>query len=225
MTRLPMGLFVMLSLGATGAGGHSEGAQVIPLPEPARTGDVSIEQALEGRRSVRSYAREALPLAVIGQLAWAAQGVTDSATGFRAAPSAGATFPLEIDLLIHGTPGLDDGVYRYIPRDHALRQRLTGDRRQGVHEAALQQAAVLAAPVVMVISAVMTRTEARYGPRAERYVHMEAGHAAQNVSLQGVALEVGSVVIGAFDDAALAAALQLDEAERPLYVVPLGRLP
>jgi len=198
---------------------------VIPLPEPARTGYVSVEQALEGRRSVRSFAREALPLAVIGQLAWAAQGVTYSAAGFRAAPSAGATFPLEIDLLIHGTPGLDDGVYRYGPRDHALKQRLAGDRRQGVHEAVFQQTSVLAAPVVMVVSAVMTRTAARYGPRTERYVHMEAGHAAQNVALQGVALEVGSVLIGAFDDAALAAVLHLHEAERPLYVVPLGRLP
>ena len=220
-----MGLLVMLSFGGAAAAGQPERAGVIALPEPARSGDTSVEEALQRRRSIRAYTPEPLPLDVVAQLAWAAQGVTDSATGFRAAPSAGATFPLEIDLLIHGTPGLEDGVYRYLPSEHALQQRISGDQRHAVHEAALRQPAILSAPLVMVIASVTERTAARYGARAERYVHMEAGHAAQNVSLQGVALNVGSVVIGAFDDAALAAALDLDPREEPLYVVPLGFVP
>lgn len=225
MTGLRTGLLLMLSFGESGARRQPDTAQVIALPEPVRTSDFSIEQALQGRRSVRAYATDPLPLAAIGQLAWAAQGATEAATGFRAAPSAGATLPLKIDLLVHGVAGLDDGVYRYLPGEHALTRRLAGDSRQAVYEAAFQQAAILGAPVVMLVSALVARTAAHYGPRAERYVHMEAGHATQNVALQGVALGVGSVVIGTFDDAALAAAMHLSEGEQPLYLVPLGRLP
>ena len=225
MTGLRKALLVMLSFGATDARGQPEGTQVIALPEPVRTSDCSVEQALQGRRSVRAYAPDPLPLATIAQLAWAAQGMTEAATRFHAAPSAGATFPLKVDLLVHGVAELDDGVYRYLPGEHALTRRLVGDSRQAVYEAAFQQAAVLGAPVVMLVSAVMARTAAHYGSRAERYVHMEAGHATQNVALQGVALRVGSVVIGTFDDAALAAAMHLSAGEQPLYLVPLGRVP
>ena len=225
MTGLRKGLLVTLSFGATGARGKPEDPQVIALPDPVRSSACSVEQALEGRRSVRAYAPEPLPLSAIGQLAWAAQGVTEAATRFHAAPSAGATFPLKVDLLVYGAAELDDGIYRYLPGEHALTRRLAGDSRRAVYEAAFQQAAVLGVPVLMLVSAVMARTAAHYGSRAERYVHMEAGHATQNVALQAVALGVGSVVIGTFDDAALTAAMHLSEGEQPLCLVPLGRLP
>ena len=219
---LPLPIALLLSLGATGATGTPDA--VIPLPSPERTGTLTIERALDQRRSVRDYRRETLSLAQIGQLAWAAQGVSDPG-GYRTAPSAGATYPLEVDLLIQGIDGLDDGVYRYLPSEHALQLRFGGDHREALAQAALGQAWVRDAPVVMVLSAVLARTEARYGERAERYVSMEAGHAAQNVYLQGVALEVGTVAVGAFDDDGVARVLELARGERPLYLLPLGQLP
>lgn len=219
---LPLPIALLLSLGATGATGTPDA--VTPLPSPERTGALSVEQALDQRRSVRDFQRETLSLAQIGQLAWAAQGVSDPG-GYRTAPSAGATYPLEVDLLIQGIDGLADGVYRYLPSEHALQLRFGGDHREALAQAALGQAWVRDAPVVMALSAVLARTEARYGERAERYVFMEAGHAAQNVYLQGVALEVGTVAVGAFDDDGVARVLELARGERPLYLLPLGKLP
>jgi len=219
---LPLPIVLLLSLGASGATATPDA--IIPLPSPERTGARSVEQALDQRRSVRDYRREPLSLDQIGQLAWAAQGVSDPG-GYRTAPSAGATYPLEVDLLIQGIDGLDDGVYRYLPSEHALQLRFGGDHREALAQAALGQAWVRDAPVVMVLSAVLARTEGRYGERAERYVAMEAGHAAQNVYLQGVALEVGTVVVGAFDDDGVASVLRLARGERPLYLLPLGQLP
>jgi len=220
MTRLLWGVILMTaSLGNT-CGGQ---ARTVALPEPDRAGEVPVETAIERRRSVREIDPGPLSLRELGQLAWAAQGITDARSGFRAAPSAGATYPLEIDLLVTGMEELPDGVYRYLPREHALVLRHAGDQRAAAARAAFDQPWVRDAPVVMLISAVMARTEARYGARAERYVHMEAGHVGQNVYLQATALGLVTVAVGAFDDDALASALGLADEERPLYLLPLGR--
>lgn len=189
-------------------------AALMPLPSPVVRGSVSVEEALAARRSVREYSTEALSRAEIGQLLWAAQGVT-SFDGRRTAPSAGATYPLE---LLAATA---DGVFRYLPRDHALRTVLSGDVRGNLARAAYQ-AFVGEAPLVIVVAAVPARTEARYGDRAERYVALEAGHAAQNVLLEAVALGLGGVPVGSFDDAAVAAVVGLEAGETPLYLLPVG---
>lgn len=199
-------------------------APAIDLPEPRRTGAVSVEQALQWRRSIRRYAPDPLTLQEISQLVWAAQGVTAPARGFRTTPSAGATFPLEIDLLVTGVEGLEDGVYRYRVRDHALERRISEDLRRDLHAAAHRQSVILDAPALMVISGVESRTARRYGRRAERYMFMEAGHAAQNVYLQGTALGIGTVVVGAFRDERVADVLRLAPDEQPLYLMPLGRM-
>ena len=221
---LASAVVVMLCAAALGAPGQAESGDVIRLPEPQRTGAVSVEEALEARRSVRRYASVPLELETIGQLSWAAQGITRPGPGYRTAPSAGATFPIEIDLLIHGLDELEIGVYRYLPEEHALRKRFSGDHRSALRWAALRQRQVVDAPVVMVISGVTARTEDRYRGRAERYVYMEAGHVAQNVYLQGVSLGVGTVVIGAFWDAQVSRVLRLEDGEAPLYILPLGKM-
>lgn len=198
--------------------------QIITLPDPERSGSVSIEQTLQRRRSVREYSNVPLALKEIAQLAWSAQGITDEATGFRTAPSAGATFPIEIYFLISGMEDVPDGVYRYNYRTHTLEKIIDGDRRQELFEVALRQPSIINAPVVMVITGVVARTEQRYGGRALRYVYMEAGHVAQNVYLQGVALDIGTVVMGAFQDEKVADVLKLEDGELPLYIMPLGKI-
>jgi SagB-type dehydrogenase family enzyme len=202
--------------------GVGEG-EPIELPEPSRTGTVSLEETMARRRSLRAFAPDPLSLRTIGQLAWSAQGVTEVATGYRTAPSAGGTLPIEVDLLLQGVPELEDGVYRYLPTEHALRRRLSGDRREAVTQATLNQGFVREAPVVMVLSAVAARTAARFGAFTDRLIDMEVGHVAQNVSLQAVALGLGTVVVAAIREAELAAALDLAEGERPIYLMPLGR--
>ncbi len=201
----------------------AKGAPLIRLPEPSRTGAISLEESLARRRSQRSFAADPISLQDIGQLAWSAQGVTDDATGYRTAPSAGGTLPVEVDLLLHGVPELVDGVYRYLPVEHALRHRLDGDRREAVTEATLNQAFVGDAPVVMVLSAVAARIVPRFGELSDRLIDMEVGHVGQNVSLQAAALGLGTVVVVAFREAELTAALELAEGERPVYLMPVGR--
>lgn len=186
------------------------------LPSPRLGGPLSLEEALAARRSVRSFSEEALTRAEIGQLLWAAQGVTD-ADGHRTTPSAGALYPLELDVVTV------DGLARYVPEGHRLIPRGSADLRPALRRGALDQAAVGEAPLVIVISGVVGRTAARYGAeRAERYVALEAGHAAQNVLLGAVSLGLGAVPIGAFDDAEVRRVLALAEGEDPLYLIPVG---
>ncbi|KDE56499.1 SagB/ThcOx family dehydrogenase [Methanoculleus sp. MH98A] len=194
----------------------------IALPEPRTEGDVSVEEALWGRRSVRVYAEVPLELADAGQILWAAQGVTDD-RGYRTAPSAGGLYPLEIYLVAGGVMGLEPGVYHYRPGEHLLVRVGAGDRRTALQAAAVNQTPVGDAPATIVITAVPERTTAKYGERGTRYVYMEAGHAAENVYLQAEALDLGTVVIGAFDEDEVREVLALPENTTPLYLMPVGR--
>ncbi|HUT75539.1 MAG TPA: SagB/ThcOx family dehydrogenase [Armatimonadota bacterium] len=180
------------------------------------TGPVSVEQSLARRRSVREFALRDLTLEQVSQLAWAAQGITDPASGFRTAPSAGALYPLEVFLV------KQDGVFHYLPHGHKLVQMSKADLRASLARAALGQLSLRTAPLDIVITAVYERTKVKYGARAERYVHLEAGHVGQNIQLQAVALGLGSVPIGALDDDAVARVLGLPSGQRPVYIMAVG---
>jgi SagB-type dehydrogenase family enzyme len=197
-------------------------AKTLNLPPAATRGRVSVESALSGRRSIRSFKTGPLSLAEISQILWATQGVTDY-RGLRTAPSAGATYPLEVHLVTTYGAAYPAGIYRYSVGTHRLELVVGGDFRKALCEAALGQDAVAKAPAVVAISAFYDRTTRRYGTRGIRYVDMEAGHAVQNLCLQSVALDLGSVVIGAFQDNAVARILRLRSDERPLYLIPVGR--
>lgn len=190
-------------------------ASARPLPSPRTVGEVSLEAALDQRRSVREFLPDPLTDAELGQLLWAAQGVTDP-TGLRTVPSAGALYPLEV----YAVTG--QAILRYDPATHSVEMRRAGDHRRELRAAALDQAAVGEAPAIIVLSAVLERTAVRYGERATRYVQLEAGHAAQNILLQAVALGLGAVPVGSFSDERVAGLLGLADGELPLYLVPVG---
>lgn len=196
------------------------GAVILPKPRP--DSQISVESALRRRRSVREFEKRPLTLSEVSQLLWAAQGFSDP-EGKRTAPSAGALYPLEV-LVVTGRAGeLPAGVYRYRPASHDLRLLAQGDKRPKLAAAALAQDWLADAPVTIVLAAVLARTARKYGRRAERYMHLEVGHAAQNVHLQAVALNLGTVVVGAFDDAEVKRVLSLDTEEQPLCLMPVGR--
>jgi SagB-type dehydrogenase family enzyme len=186
----------------------------IDFPRPSES-SVPLEAALERRRSVREFSSDRLTRAEIGQLLWATQGITAD-WGGRTAPSAGALYPLE---LLAATPSQ---VLHYVPNEHRAEISIEGDVRSDLMAAALDQAAVGHAPLVVAIVAVLARTAIRYGDRARRYVDLEAGHAAQNLLLQAVALDLAAVPIGAFDDDGVARALTLPDDHEPLYLIPVG---
>lgn len=224
-------VLVDLAVGAirfVGNGGRTAETEGSPvsLPPPRNDGDVSVETAIADRRSRREYGGGALTVAELSQLCWAAQGVTDRSTGYRAAPSAGALYPLELYVVV-GTPGVGDlasGVYRYRPDHHDLVPGLSGDVQPALRRAAIDQDFVEAAAVALVVCAVDERTTVKYGDRgSRRYVPMEAGHAAENVYLQAEALGLSTVSVGAFDDDAVRDVVGAPTSQRPLYVLPVGR--
>ena len=193
---------------------------------PRTSGSVSVEEALARRRSIREYADEPLTIDQVMQLLWAAQGITNADYGFRTAPSAGGTYPLEIYLVTRpsGVVGLESGIYRYEPRNHTLIRIVGGDFSAQLMAAALDQEWVGAAPISFVITTIFERTTSKYGERGVRYVWQETGHAAQNMYLQAVALGLGNVVVGGFHDNEVQRILQLSDFEKPAYVIPVGVL-
>jgi len=195
---------------------------VLALPIPLYDSQTSVEEALLERRSVRNYVDEPLTLAEVSQLLWAAQGITSSSGG-RTAPSAGALYPLEVYLLAGEISHLPAGIYHYAPGEHTLTLTIEGDQRQALYEAALSQSAVKDAAAIIIITAVYERTMVKYGERGKQYVHMEVGCAAQNIYLQAVALDLGTVFIGAFHDDQVKRLLRLGEDEIPLGIMPVGR--
>jgi len=190
----------------------------IQLPKPIHKGRMSLEEAILKRRSQRSFIQKDLDWSQISQLLWAAQGITAKKWGysFRTAPSAGALYPTEIYLLNK------DGLFHYFPSSHKLELLADSDLRGLLGAAALGQESVSQAPVNIVICAVYRRVTGKYGQRGIRYVHIEAGHIAQNIHLEAVALGLGSVPIGAFNDKEVKDILSLPSEHEPLYIIPIG---
>jgi SagB-type dehydrogenase family enzyme len=189
----------------------------ITLPPPRTDGSVSLEAAIAQRRSQRRYTPEAPRLEQIGQLLWAAQGITDSKRKLRAAPSAGGRYPLVCYVC------RSDGVWKYHPENHTLTRHIGLDVREKLMDAAWRQEFIAEAPCVFIISAVGVRTAEKYGARGQtRYVPMDAGHAAQNILLQATAIGLAGVPVGTFSDESVKKSLALPESEEPLYIIPIG---
>jgi SagB-type dehydrogenase family enzyme len=197
-------------------------AKTTKLPGPAHDGKLSVEAALVGRRSVRNYKEDPVDLQEISQLLWAAQGITRPG-GYRTCPSAGALYPLELHLVAGRVDGLPCGTYRYDCADHAILHENEMDIRYDLAGAALGQSMISLAPATIAISGIFERTTRKYGERGIRYIFMEAGHAAQNIHLQAVSLNLGTVVIGAFRDNEVKRVLGLQPDERPLLLMPVGK--
>jgi len=197
-------------------------SNILKLPKPRTKGLVSVEEAIAVRRSVREFSPTPISLEDLSQLLWAAQGVTEPESGGRSAPSAGATYPLEIFVFVRqgGVKEVEAGVYRYRPLDHSLIKVASEDRVRALMEAALYQEFICEAAVNIVIAARYERTTARYGGRGVRYVHIEVGHVGQNIGLEAVSLGLGSVMVGAFNDGLVKKLI--DEAAEPVYIIPIG---
>jgi len=219
--RLAGGLALLWAGAPTGAALAQPSGAAVALPRAALTGPMPVEQALQERRSVRRFAPTPLALADIAQLLWAAQGVTD-AQGHRTAPSAGALYPLEVIVVAGRVDGLEAGVYRYRPGEHTLARHAAGDLRAGVAAATRGQPWAADAPALLVITADVGRTAQKYGERSERYVQIEAGHAAQNVYLQCTARGWATVMVGAFDEPRVRQVLGLPADHMVLALMPVG---
>lgn len=214
----------------------SEDQLTIPLPPPLFDSGYSIEKALLRRRSVRRYSHKELSLMELAQLLWACQGISEVETwrgigrdmqiSHRTAPSAGALYPLELLVTVKRVEGMEPGLYHYLPGpqedNHALQLVQKGEKSEHLAEAALGQSAITQAAANIIIAGVVERTAAKYGQRAWQYVLMEVGHAAQNLCLQALSLDIGVVMIGAFSDDAVRKIITMNA--EPFYILSVGKI-
>ena len=182
---------------------------------------VSVESALARRRSVREYSSLPLTLAEVGQLVWAAQGVTGSG-GLRTAPSAGAIYPLRLYVLAGAVEGLQAGIFGYDPDANELEVLSRGDKRQKLFEATCEQVCSAECAMAVLLAGWFTRATREFGPMAQSLALIEAGHAAQNLLLQATALGLGAMGLGKFDREAVARVFHLPASQQPLYLLLAG---
>jgi SagB-type dehydrogenase family enzyme len=199
---------------------------IVDLPQAEVTSNMSVDQAIENRRSVRNFSSTSLTLNDVSQLLWAAQGITDSEKDFRAAPSAGHVYPLELYLVVgnNSVQGLDSGIYLYIPENHTLEKFAEGDLRYNLSQAAHQQQWVNDAPINLVITGNYQKMRDKYSDEnlSTRFVDMEAGHVGENIYLESVSRGLATVAIGSFYDDQMINLLKLPSNETPLYIYPVG---
>jgi SagB-type dehydrogenase family enzyme len=199
-------------------------AEQITLPDARGYRGLSLEEAIATRRSIRDYAPESLSLEGLSRLLYAAQGITDPRRGFRAAPSAGALYPIETYAVAHDVAGLEPGLYHYAVADHALERLRVGNLRAQIMLAGIGQEMLGQAQVCFVLSAIFQRTRWKYRERTYRYVLLEAGHIGQNLYLAATSMGLGACAVGAFLDDELNDLLGLDgEEEAALYIISVGK--
>ncbi|MFW6162272.1 MAG: SagB/ThcOx family dehydrogenase [Planctomycetota bacterium] len=212
---------VILAILLTGCADHGDdghgapGAATTAAPAPTTAGGMALTETLRRRRSVRDFRARPLTEEQIAQLAWAAQGVTDP-RGFRTAPSAGALYPIDLYVVTA------EEVRRYLPGRHAFETVEVGDQRPALAKAAVNQTWLAKAPVTFAVCVVYERTTQKYGDRGRRYAIQEVGHVCQNLHLQAVALGLGSVPVGAFQDERVRRLLGAPPDHHPICLVCVG---
>ncbi|MDN6795479.1 MAG: SagB/ThcOx family dehydrogenase [Propionibacterium sp.] len=193
---------------------------LLPAPGLPTGGDAALPDLLDSCHSTREFAETTLTLEEVSALLWSGYGVQSD--GGRTVPSAGALYPLDIRVVAGTVDGLEAGVHAYRPGSHSLEMVGEGDVRAELAGAALGQESVALAPAVLVVVGAPDRVRERYGTRAERFTLLEAGHVGQNLALAAQSVGLGLVLIGSFDDAAVARILDLEEGEQVYYLVPVG---
>jgi SagB-type dehydrogenase family enzyme len=222
---LALGFVFLLPLkGAAAKNNRQNGEAAMKLPQPELDGSISVEQAIRQRRTIRNYQSRILELDELSQLLWAAQGITGRRRFKRAAPSAGALYPMDIYAIVgQGSVNqMEAGVYHYEPRGHELTLAAKQDLRNQVARAAISQMWMADAPINFVITAEYSRATGKYGRRGIRYAHIEAGHIGQNLFLQAEALGLKAGIVGAFRENKVIEIMNLPRTHEPLLIMPIG---
>jgi len=201
-----------------------ESASKVKLPELDLEG-MSVENAIKNRRSERYFTDKPMSLKQLAQILLSADGITYSSDGwdFRAAPSGGALYPIEIYVIAHNVDTLANGLYHFQVSDNSLELIKEGDFDRQIYKAANEQDAVGSSPVTLILTARFDRSIVKYGDRGYRYIYIEAGAICENIYLEATSLGLGTVAVGAFNDDSLNRLLEIDGAdEAALLVMPLG---
>ncbi len=190
-----------------------------------------VDSTLTLRRSTRRFARSPLTLSELSHLLHFSAGVMSFKSAYtvkedhRPYPSAGAKYPLELYVIVfRQTEGLDCGIYHYDPRDHQLIEIDKNNHKDEVMSS-VGDRWIAECGVLVVISAVFSRTMVKYGDRGYRYILIETGHLAQNLCVVAGAMNVGICAIGGYIDQSINALIGIDgTSEAALYLLAVGHL-
>lgn len=202
----------------------------IPLVKPVeiRVPHMDLRTAIEQRRTIRTYWDQPLTLEELSYLLWASQGVkhiSNRPSTARTVPSAGARHAFETLVLVNRVDGLKPGLYRYLAIEHELLQlTLDAEINSRITKAALEQSQIATSAVTLIWVAVVERMFWRYMERGYRYLHLDAGHACQNLSLAAEQIACGICPIAAFDDELMNTVLSLDGLDQfVVYLASVGK--
>jgi SagB-type dehydrogenase family enzyme len=204
---------------------HYPNNQKIKLPPPKSTSTVSLDDAIQNRRSIRDFSKKALTMNQLSYLLWASTGINRKEYGFelRTTPSAGALYPIETYLVINNVENILQGTYHYNIKHHLLEKIKTGDFRKEISKAALDQIMCYHAAVVFIWTAIFNRSKCKYGERAYRYIYLDAGHIAENIALSATSLKLGSCQIAALYDDEVNQLIDIDgKKESTVYMSVIG---
>jgi SagB-type dehydrogenase family enzyme len=204
-----------------------EDAELISLPDPANTkiDHRNLYELMAARETRRKFTKEGLSLAELSFLLWSTQGVrkTSSKASFRIVPSGGARHPFETYLFVSRSDELEQGLYRYLPFEHALAKvKEMRDFDETLDAALLKHQ--FGGAVTFVWTAIPYRSEWKYGFEASRLSLLDAGHVCQNLYLACEALGCGTCAVGAYDQQRLDELLGVDgKDEFAVYAAPVGK--
>ena len=189
-----------------------------------------IETALELRETIRDYTSKPISLDHLSQLLWAAQGKRGE-SGKLNAPSAGGQYPLTVFVVAHKISEIGIGIFQYKNTDHSLEQVLSGEFRQVLSEAAIgEQPWIDEAAAIIILTAHIESMNEHFTDqppikkRGERYVYIETGAVAQNIQLQGTALNIGMVFVGGFKNDRVKSILKLPKELEPTALLCVGNV-
>lgn len=194
---------------------------MIKLPEPQLDGRMSLERAIHLRRSIRDFTNDTVSLTQLSQILWSGQGITDNKNGFRAAPSAGAVFPMQLWIHVDRVAGLTkDGLYTYDPVKNELHEVPKPANERTLAAICFGQNWIDTAAFSILITSTTQKMIDKYGADCVRFLYQEAGHIAQNMELQAVAVNLAGTPIEAYKAPDIQAFL--GTTQDPVYIVSFG---
>jgi len=196
----------------------------ITLPAPVHSSDNSLDNALEKRRSIRVFESKPLSSGDLSVLLWAGQGITNTSSGQRTAPSAMRTYPLTLHIVVNNVTGINPGVYAYDPQANILIQELNETEKKTVLDAIAGRRPGDPAPVTMIVEAnyspflMVQGTE----PEAIRHASLEAGHVVQNILLMETSRGLAGTPFTGFNTSQVEEALNISGNNHIIYAVSAG---
>jgi SagB-type dehydrogenase family enzyme len=202
-----------------------EGALIIDLmKEFPNIKQKTLEECIKSRRSLRKYKDEELTLEELTYLLWETSRVDSYKPGvtFRTIPTGGATNSMETYVFINKVQGIEKGLYLYIQDKHQLTLL---DNNEGLDEKvnAALYGQLRGAAVTFFFTATPYRTEYKYAHLSHKMIAMEAGHAAQNLSLASEVIDCGAVCLAAYIQEYCDDLFAIGEEEFVTYAVTLGK--